>query len=107
MTFSTSRLMRVIPVCLAVLLLAAWLTEKPAFNDTSMGTIPVGTQPFSIALNPITNRIYVANEHSSNVTVINGINNSTTTVNVGSSANAVAVNPVTNMIYVASNGSTN
>ena len=53
-----------------------------------------------MAVNPVTNKIYVAN-YSSNVTVIDGATNSTTTVGAGSNPIAVAVNPVTNKIYVA------
>ena len=53
-----------------------------------------------MAVNPVTNKIYVANDGSSNVTVIDGATNSTTTVAAGNPY-AVAVNPVTNKIYVA------
>src|SRR5215831_14061863 len=70
-------------------------------------TVPVGTNPFEIAINPITNKIYVANLSSANVTVIDGATNATTTVSAGSSPRAVAVNPVTNRIYVANESSNN
>jgi len=36
-------------------------------------------EPNSVALNPVTNKIYVANFSSNNVTVIDGATNSTTT----------------------------
>ena len=50
----------------------------------------------------MTNKIYVANYGSSNVTVIDGATNATTTVSAGTrTLCAVAVNPVTNKIYVA------
>ena len=55
-------------------------------------------------MNPVTNKIYVANESDSTVTVIDGATNGTSTVSVGSSPQAVAVNPVTNKIYVANTG---
>jgi YVTN family beta-propeller protein len=45
--------------------------------------------------------IYVANYNVDDVTVINGVTDSTTTVSVGAYPYAIAVNPVTNMIYVA------
>ena len=54
-----------------------------------------------MAVNPVTNKIYVANQSSDNVTVIDGATNATTTVPPGRSPCAVAVNPVTNKIYVA------
>ena len=49
----------------------------------------------------MTNKIYVANYDSDNVTVIDGATNATTTVAVGTNPYAVAVNPVTNKVYVA------
>jgi YVTN family beta-propeller protein len=49
----------------------------------------------------VTNKVYVANNNSNYVTVIDGATNSTTTVGAGGYPNAVAVNPVTNKIYVA------
>ena len=60
-----------------------------------------------MAVNPVTNKIYVANYGSNNVTVIDGATNATTTVAAGTSPYAVAVNPVTNKIYVANHGSAN
>jgi YVTN family beta-propeller protein len=76
-----------------------------ATNGTT--TVPVGTDPYSVAVNPVTNMIYVANDASDNVTVIDGSNNSTTTVAAGDVPLSVAVNPVTNKIYVANEGSNN
>ena len=70
-----------------------------ATNSTT--TVSVGTDPYAVAVNPVTNKIYVANNRSNNVTVIDGATNSTTTVSVGTGPVSVAVNPVTNKIYVA------
>ncbi len=70
-----------------------------ATNSTT--TVSAGTGPVSVAVNPVTNKIYVANSGSNNVTVIDGATNSTTTVSAGTGPRAVAVNPVTNKIYVA------
>jgi len=78
-------------------------------------TIPVGTNPDAIALNPLTNKIYVANcGHSQTrdkgingtITVIDGDSNTTTTLSAGMCPIAVAVNPATNKIYVANFGHT-
>jgi YVTN family beta-propeller protein len=55
-------------------------------------------------MNPATNKIYVANSSSDNVTVIDGATNSTITVTAGNRPAAVAVNSVTNKIYVANRG---
>ena len=55
-----------------------------------------------MAVNPVTNKIYVANYDSDNVTVIDGATNDTTTgARRVVRPCAVAVNPVTNKIYVA------
>ena len=70
-------------------------------------TVGVGNSPAAVAVNPVTNRIYVANTAGNSVTIIDGSNNSTTTVNVGTGPQAIAVNPVTNEIYVANTGSNN
>ena len=40
------------------------------FADTVAATVSTGNQPFSIAVNSATNKIYVANTASNNVTVI-------------------------------------
>ena len=74
-------------------------------NGTSgvvMATIPVGTGPGGIDVNPNTNMVYVANYNSSNVTVINGMTNAVVTmIPVGVNPQTLTVNPNTNMIYVA------
>jgi YVTN family beta-propeller protein len=70
-------------------------------------TVPVGTNPFTSAVNPVTNKIYVANQGDNTISIVDGATNSTTTVPVGSSPYAVAVNPVTNKIYVANHSDAN
>ena len=56
--------------------------------------------PLALAVNPVTNQVYVANETPGSVTVIDGATNKTTQISADT-PNAVAVNPVTNKIYVA------
>jgi YVTN family beta-propeller protein len=71
-------------------------------------TVPAGSNPYAVAVNPVTNQIYAANYNSKNVTVINGASNTVAaTVAAGTNPQAVAVNPVTNEIYVANGGSAN
>ncbi len=65
--------------------------------------------PNDIEVNPITNKIYVANgppsvELQTKVTVIDGATNATQTVNVGAVPWAIAVNQATNKIYVTNLG---
>jgi len=69
--------------------------------------VAAGAASRAVALNPVTNKIYVANANSNNVTVIDGATNTTATVNAGTFPIAVAVNPVTNTIYVANFNSNN
>src|ERR1039457_5560394 len=81
-----------------------------ATNQTT--TVNVGVAPTAVAVNPVTNKIYVANfcgndlncASAGTVTVIDANNNnSTTTVNVEVFPYALAVNSVTNQIYVSNN----
>ena len=70
-----------------------------ATNATT--TLAVGLTPVFMALNEVTNKIYVLTDYGG-VTVIDGATNATTTVAAGQGPDAaVAVNPVTNKIYVA------
>ena len=74
-----------------------------ATNNTT--TVAAGSEPQAVAVNPDTNRIYVANYNADNVTVIQGATNTTSTVAAGTRPQAVAANPVTGRICVANYGS--
>src|SRR5258708_38646838 len=68
-------------------------------------TVAVVTTPRGAAVTPLTNKTNVANEHSSDVTVVDGATNTIiTTVLAGTNPIGVAVNPVTNQIYVGDGG---
>jgi YVTN family beta-propeller protein len=69
-----------------------------ATNATA--TVETGTGMGGIAVNPETNRIFVANCQSSSVTVIDGATNRTRQVPTGWCPSHVDVNPVTNKIYI-------
>lgn len=78
-----------------------------ATNNPS--TVQVGVYPWDLDVNPVTNKIYVANQCGDNlecnglgsVTVIDGSNLSTTEVGAGGyNPFAVAVNSTTNKIFV-------
>lgn len=71
-----------------------------AETQTVNTTVTVGSSPRAVAINPATNKIYVANYASNSVTVIDGATNATTTVAAGYIPSAVAVNPGSNKIYV-------
>jgi len=86
--------------CVAMVLLAA----LGARAQSLLTTVAVGASPKAIALNLLTNQIYVANFNGGTVTVIDGASNATTTLGVGNNPDpgplALAVNPVTNRVYV-------
>ncbi len=84
------------------ILLAAVSTQ----GQTVTADLPAGAVPRAVAVNPVSNIIYVANAGpettAGSITVIDGATNSTATV-TDPNANtpwALAVNPVTNTIYV-------
>src|SRR5206468_1238531 len=74
-------------------------------NNSTVNVPTTGTDPNAIAINTVTNKIYVANFVSGNVTLISGFSNVTTNIAAGTNPGAVAVNPVTNKIYVANRAS--
>src|SRR5260370_23622305 len=83
------------------------LAAAPARGQTVTATVAVGQSPSAMAVNPVTNKIYVANRSDNTVTVIDGASNTVSaTVPVGTSPVAVAVSPTTNKIYVVNQGDT-
>ena len=86
---------------IAGFIVLAFAVSLPAAAQTLVNTLLVGADPVALAVNPATNKIYVANQNSNSVTIINGATLSTSTVTVGAAPNAIVVNSVTNKIYVA------
>ena len=74
---------------------------RPAMSQTLVATVHVGTTPIAVRTNSTTNKAYVVNQGSNNVTVIDGTNYSTTTVAVGLGPHAVEINSAANQVYVA------
>ena len=74
-------------------------------RTTARQPYPADTNPRAVAVNPVTNKIYVANNGSDNVTVIDGSDEQHGNRIRRHHPYAVAVNPVTNKIYVANYGS--
>ena len=87
------RFYRVFTPVLCVLLLTGL-----AAAQLVTATVPVGANPYAVAVNLVTNKVYVANLSSNSVTVIDGASDSTVTVPADQYPQAVAVNPVTNKI---------
>jgi YVTN family beta-propeller protein len=95
---------------LAVSILA--LSSIPAFAQVVTATVAAGGHPSAVAVNPITNQIYVTNycgndpqcQSAGTLSVIDGATLSTTaTIAVGFAPVFVAVNTATNTIYVVNN----
>ncbi|QSO54259.1 putative Ig domain-containing protein [Alicyclobacillus curvatus] len=104
----------------AGLMMGAALVGQPiqAWAATTVtSTIPVGTQPYGVAYDATNGDVYVANEGSGTVSVINGSTNTVkSTITVGSGAADVAYDAANGDVYVANstsgtvsviNGSTN
>src|SRR5512137_1481578 len=93
--------MRLIVMVFAVLLTLC----LPAQADWVTTTVPVWNAASALAVNPVTNKVYVTNQGHASITVIDGATNDTTVVAAQSEPFAVAVNPMTNKVYVANRGS--
>jgi YVTN family beta-propeller protein len=91
---------RFVLLCLGTLIVS--LVACPSLGAQSL--VGTGSQPFAVAVNPATNKIYVVNNGPNTVTVIDGATNATRTVQVGTAPVAIAVNTVTNEVYVANSG---
>ena len=94
-----------------MLLVLSFITVISSYNivnaQSVLTTIKVGPAAgnglgaHGIATNPVTNKIYVANHTTGNVSVIDGTSNELVdTVKVGDNPEFIAVNSDTNMIYV-------
>jgi DNA-binding beta-propeller fold protein YncE len=77
------------------------IDRSPSCSGVCHETVDVGERPVAVAVNPITDKIYVANEDSSTVTVLDGKTGLSEAVNIAGEPLALAVNPTTNKVYVA------
>ena len=93
------------PAALPLLAFAVTIASLSAAAQVLAGTLGTGSLPVAVAINPVTNKIYVVNQNSNNVTVIDGVTYSTVTVAVGSAPQAVAVDATIDKIYVANQNS--
>ncbi len=77
-------------------------------NDSFVTTIPVGVQPFGVAVNPARTRVYVVNTNLPFAGTVSVINTSTqtvqSTVTVGVFPVGVAVSPTGDRVYVGNSG---
>ena len=77
--------------------------SSPAYVVTA--TVGVGRYPQGVAVDPNTDTVYVANNQSNTVSVIDGNTDSVTaTIGVGSGPSAISLDPSTDTIYVSNSG---
>jgi YVTN family beta-propeller protein len=80
---------------------APWLSTAAA-ADTGFTRIRVGELPTSIAVNPTTNRVYVSNFFTQNLSILDGTTNTVAaTLPLGFAPRAVTVDSVKNRVYAA------
>src|SRR5437868_6992103 len=92
------------PYRILVFLISLGLAPAWAGAQTVQGTLPVGTLPLAVAVNPVTKKVYVVNNGvasvtdnvDGSVTVFDDSTHTTATVPVGSHPFAVVVNSATN-----------
>jgi len=78
----------------------------PLNAATLLKTIPVGTAPGQVVVNPSTHLAYVVNQGSNNISVIDTqLLKVKATLTVGSAPVGIAANPVSGKVYVANSGS--
>ena len=66
-----------------------------------VATVKVGERPEAVAVDSATHRVYVANNHSNTVTVIDGTNNEVAaTVKTGGGPYAITVDSATHQAFV-------
>src|SRR5437660_8396887 len=95
-----------LPVVFAsVFLFSLGILVQNVFADSVTATVTVGGIPAAVGVNPNTNKIYVANDITNNVSVIDGTTNSVvSTIPVLDFPQGVGVNPKTNTVYVSNSG---
>ena len=75
-------------------------------GGVSQPGVAVDSYPIGVAVNPVTKKVYVTNEFSNTLSVINGVTDSKAdTISVGSFPYGVAVNPFNDRVYVTNRGS--
>ena len=84
------------------LVLLLMLPGRPAQAQQWIASIPAASNPYAIAVNSTTNKIYVGNQTTNSVRVIDGITFAYNDIPVLEQPQFIAVNEVTNKIYFTS-----
>ena len=86
-------------------ILASNNTSNNGGSDRDSG-IDVNTFPIGIAVNPSTNKVYVVNEYSNTVSVIDTNTDTVkSTISLGNFPYGIDINPLNNRIYITNRGS--
>ncbi len=86
--------------------MGAVVASPPEAGASPAPTISVGTYPTGVAVDPATDTVYVTNQNSGTVSVIDGSTDAeTATISVGIWPGGIAVDPATDTVYVANYGS--
>lgn len=75
--------------------------NKNTVTNLSVGALVSNLSVSSMAMNPRTNQLYIADFTNSAVDVLNGYTNAVTSYPAVAGPVSVAVNPVTNLVYIA------
>ena len=93
--------MKVVVTGLSVLFIFSMVTILLPFQDVLGMTIPVGDGPVYVAIDENTNTLFVVNQFSNDVTVIDANTNTIiTTINVGTTPSGAEFIPTINLLYV-------
>ena len=87
----------------SVLAIAKIVYNKSSDED-NIQTVKVRDAPVSIAINPKTHMVYVANYNDNSISVINGTGSKKKvidTIQVGLHPSDIAINPAKNLLYVS------
>ncbi|MGA2845189.1 MAG: choice-of-anchor D domain-containing protein [Candidatus Acidiferrales bacterium] len=89
----------------ALLVAASALVTSPVRGQSITATVTDNDLPRGIAINPVTNKIYFADDYAGTLTVVDGATNAVSSLSYGANSNwAVVVNPVTNTVYTVDRG---
>ncbi len=93
---------------LTLLVLALILSAMPVLADWQTATVATGNEVTGMAVDPVRNRVFTANNlsgTSGTVTVIDGRTDEVQTWVAGAQPRCLAFNPITGKLYVSINGS--
>jgi YVTN family beta-propeller protein len=80
--------------------------SSPQWQTMGQPGVAVDSYPIGVGVNPVTKKIYVTNEFSNTVSVIDGTSDKVSdTIELGSFPYGVAINPFNDRVYVTNRGS--